>query len=183
MANENFTLTHSITSDNLFCIAPDTECVFTLGGGAGELKITGDVKYAAISTTSSNITITINIKENVTFTELDYYAISVVSAKTTLNINGGKFDNNNSLPINVSESAKINFNSGSISNNSSSDGNGSASINLKNGTLTIGKEAICINNTNGTYSGSLIWVGSKATATLIEEELPTNNLYKDNIGE
>ena len=101
--------------------------------------------------------------------------------ETTLNINGGKFDNNNSLPINVSESAKINFNSGSISNNSSSDGNGSASINLKNGTLTIGKEAICINNTNGTYSGSLIWVGSKATAKLIEEVLPTNTLYENNI--
>ena len=87
------------------------------------------------------------------------------------------------MPINVSESAIINFNSGSISNNSFSGGNNSASIYLKKGTLTIGEEAICINNTNGAYSGSLIWVGSSATATLIEEVLPTNKLYENNIGE
>ena len=182
LANENFTLTHKMTSEYLFWIAPDTECVFTLGGGDGELIITGDANFTAITTNSSS-NITININENVTFTELDYYAISVVNPKTTLNINGGKFDNNKYLPINVSESAIINFNSGSISNNSFSGGNNSASIYLKKGTLTIGEEAICINNTNGAYSGSLIWVGSSATATLIEEVLPTNKLYENNIGE
>lgn len=168
-------------SEYLFWIAPETECVFTLGGGAGELIITGDATYAAISTNSSDIII--NIKENVTFTGLDYYAISVINKNTTLNINGGKFDNNKYLPIYVSESAIINFNSGSISNNSFSGSDISGSIHLKKGTLTIGEEAICINNTNGTYSGSLIWVGTNATATLNGEELPTNNLYKDNIGE
>lgn len=176
-----------MTSDNLFWIAPDAECVFTLGGGAGELIITGAAKYAAVSTTTSNITITINIKENVTFTGLDYYAISVVNAQTTLNINGGKFDYNNYSPIHVSQPSIINFNSGSISNNSisssSSSSDNSASIFLKNGTLNIGKKAICKNNTKGTNTGSLIWVGTDASATLSGVELPTNNLYKDNIGE
>ena len=124
-----------------------------------------------------------NIKENVTFTGLDHYAISVVNKYTTLNINGGKFDYNNSLPIYVSQPAIINFNSGSISNNSSSGGNNSASINLRNGTLTIGEEAICKDNKKGTKTGSLIWVGSSATATLNGEVLPANKLYEDNIGE
>ena len=183
LANKKYTLTHKMTSEYLFWIAPATECDFTLGGGAGELIITGDAMYTAISTNSNNITI--NIKENVTFTGLDYYAISVINKNTTLNINGGKFEYNNYSPIYVSQPAIINFYSGSISNNSFTGTNITGSINLKEGTLTIGDEAICNNNTNVTYtySGSLIWVGSSATATLSGVELPTNNLYKDNIGE
>ena len=181
LANENFTLTHSMTSDNLFWIAPDAECVFTLGGGAGELIITGDAIYAAITTNSSKITK--NIKENVTFTGLDHYAISVVNRNTTLNINGGKFDYNNYSPIYVSQPAIINFYSGSISNNSISSIGNSGSIYLQEGTLTIGEEAICKDNTKGTNTGSLIWIGSSATATLNGEVLPTNTLYENNIGE
>ena len=170
-----------MTSEYLFWIAPATECVFTLGGGAGELIITGDAIYTAISTNSSNITI--NIKENVTFTGLDYYAISVINKNTTLNINGGKFDYNNYLPIYVSQPGIINFYSGSISNNSFSGSYNSASIYLQQGTLTIGEEAICKDNTKGTKTGSLIWVGTDATATLNGEVLPTNTLYENNIGE
>lgn len=176
-ANKEVTLTDSVTDDSCFWVTTGN---LTLGGGSGNLTITSDTRNSTIQTGASNNGKTITVRNNVTFSDCDFYCISLV-AKYFLIIEGGSFINNNYVPINIANNttAEIKMTSGTITGNNYSEKG--SSFYLNSGILTITGGTIKDNKINDTSCGASIWVGSKATATVNGQPLTPNAQYKDNI--
>lgn len=176
-ANKAVTLTDSVTDDSCFNVTTGN---LTLGGGAGNLTITSNTSYSTIQTAPSNNGKTITVKNNVTFSDCQYYCISL-AANYFLIIEGGSFINNNYVPIYIASgtSAEIKMTSGTITgNNNSKKG---SSFCLNSGSLTITGGTIKDNKINNTSCGASIWVSSTATATVNGESLTTNAQYTEDI--
>lgn len=94
-ANSDVRLVNQVENDYMFWLLG---AELTLGGGTGCLTIQGSTYSTIACTSAENV---ININDNVKFSELNSYAISITNQKNTVNIYGGVFENNYSVPINV----------------------------------------------------------------------------------
>lgn len=109
-ANSDVTLVNQVEDDYMFWL---TGAELTLGGGAGCLTIQGASGNSMSTITGTSAENVINIKDNAKFSGLYYYAVSITNAKTTVNIEGGVFEDNNYIPINVG-AGTLNINGGTI---------------------------------------------------------------------
>lgn len=109
-ANSNVTLVNQVENDYMFWVKG---AELTLGGGAGCLNIQGASGNSVSTITGTSAENVINIKDNAKFSGLYQYAVSITNAKTTVNIEGGVFEDNNSIPIYVG-AGTLNINGGTI---------------------------------------------------------------------
>ena len=167
-ANADVTVTNNVSSDNMFFLM--TGGNLTLGGGGGLLTFSkGSTNYAAIATsTQNNVSVSINIKDKVKFTNGSYYWISF-SAGTgcSLNIYGGEFVGNNKVPIYINNvNATCNMTGGLIYDNSNDVTCAGIYVNQGKLYITGGtiKDNTVTNNTN--LSGSSIRAPSASGGTV-----------------